>query len=421
MPSDVIEPPAGSTNPGATGQPHTDPEIDHPDRPVLPADEGQAPGRRASMPTPSAAEVSSSEDELSVSLIQARPDPALGEFVDGSAPEDRAATPAAPATHPPHGPAAGAKGPAPLPPVESQALDALAGLDPAGKPGAPSPPVAGLSPSSYDAVKGLDLDVRPSAKRRRKRVPADQDDDALDDDGAPAAPWTPWALMLLASYASAVTLGLIWVLWTGRHVPETVEPDLMPAAPADTRPDPGLRADRSRQFAPPTILPAAHIVTLGETVQLGQVAATPLAVFSGRVQLERQYFSKRETRRAGENALKLLLRLRNVSKDRVIAPLDEAFLRDRPRADPDSYIETSKGGPPIGQFQLAVESEWSIVGQEFRELRPGEVLETMVVSDRDALARKAPEMTWRIRLRTDIDHTDDLGVRFRDSDIQREP
>ena len=60
-------------------------------------------------------------------------------------------------------------------------------------------------------------------------------------------------------------------------------------------------------------------------------------------------------------------------------------------------------------FPLAVESEWSIVGQEFRELKPGESYETVVVSAPDALDHVAPEMTWRLRLRTDINQTDDPG------------
>ena len=45
----------------------------------------------------------------------------------------------------------------------------------------------------------------------------------------------------------------------------------------------------------------------------------------------------------------------------------------------------------------------------------------MVVSAPDALARKAPEMTWRVRLRTDLNHTDDLGVRFGETDIKPGP
>ena len=57
-------------------------------------------------------------------------------------------------------------------------------------------------------------------------------------------------MILLASYASAVTLGLIWVLW-GNRVRETAEAD--PVPPADTRPDPGrhaLQVSNDRPSAP---------------------------------------------------------------------------------------------------------------------------------------------------------------------------
>ena len=72
-------------------------------------------------------------------------------------------------------------------------------------------------------------------------------------------------------------------------------------------------------------------------------------------------------------------------------------------------------------FALAVESEWSIVGQVFRELKPGEAFETLVVTVPNALSQKTDEMTWRIRLRTDINHTDDLGVRFHADQIKPGP
>ncbi len=223
-------------------------------------------------------------------------------------------------------------------------------------------------------------------------------------------------MMLLASYASAVTLGLLWVLWTGRKLPESAGIDEINPA-ADARPDPGSRADHSRRIAPPSPIPAKHIATLGKTIRLGQIEVTPLAVSAGPVVLERNFAGK-ETKTGGENALVLRLRVRNVSKDLVLAPLDEAFLRDRPRAAPDSFIETSAGETTIAQFPLALESEWSIVGQEFRDLKPGDGFESIVVSAPDALARKSPEMTWRIRLRTDLNHTDVLGVRFGENEIK---
>ncbi|HMB08595.1 MAG TPA: hypothetical protein VKP69_33295, partial [Isosphaeraceae bacterium] len=94
----------------------------------------------------------------------------------------------------------------------------------------------------------------------------------------------------------------------------------------------------------------------------------------------------------------------------------EAFLRENERGQLDSFIETSDG-LQIKMFPLAVASEWSIIGQEFRELKPGQSYETEVVSAPDVQGHVTPEMTWRLRLRTGINQTDTMGVRFREDQI----
>ena len=64
-----------------------------------------------------------------------------------------------------------------------------------------------------------------------------------------------WPVVLLGSYASALTLACGWLLWERPR-----EHDLpAPGSPAvDDRPDPGLRADRSRRVAGPPPIPAAE-------------------------------------------------------------------------------------------------------------------------------------------------------------------
>ncbi len=335
---------------------------------------------------------STSGDELMVSLIEARPDPLLGEFVTGSSAD--VASPAPADAPPPEESAPGAN--------SSEALKALAALDLGSK-------------GAGDPVGGMDRSVAATPKEEA----AEEEEEFEDgDDEAVHARGSSLAFLLLASYASAVTIGLIWVLWSGRRLHESAVNDSSPAV--DARSDPGQRAGEAHRIITPKPIAENHVATLGKTVTLGVIEATPLEVAFGSVKLERK-FGNRERTSGGDNALKLRLRLRNTSPDIVLAPLDEAFLRDRPRADPDSFIEVSGGGRPITQFPLAVESEWSIVGQEFQDLRPGEVLETVIVSAPEAFDRKSAEMTWRIRLRTDLNHTDDLGVRFREAEIKPDP
>jgi len=152
---------------------------------------------------------------------------------------------------------------------------------------------------------------------------------------------------------------------------------------------------------------------------MGVLEATPLEIVSGKVNLKRR-FRARERRSGGADALQLKLRLRNVSADQIFTPLDEAFLRERESGDRDSFI-TLGGGRRIGLFPLAVESEWSINGQDFPELGPGESFEALIVSAPNSRGLKEQEMTWRVRLRTGINETDVLGVRIADHEIQPEP
>jgi hypothetical protein len=216
-----------------------------------------------------------------------------------------------------------------------------------------------------------------------------------------------------------VTIGLIWVLWSHRAPRESssVEPDVFPSVKNVA--DPGHRAGESRRFVPLDPLPENQVTRLGQTLQLGSLEVTPLDIAAGQVTL-RHEIHQTERRAGGRGALMLKLRLKNLSNDSILVPLDEAFIRERGRGFHDSFIEV---GPTqqIDMFPLAIVSEWSIVGQEFRELRPGESYETLVVSAPDALDRLAPEMTWRIRLRTDINQTELIGIQFEENQIRRLP
>ena len=376
MPSDVFEPNLGAPESRDEANSRSDdPGISRP----------------ADLADPSG--TSMSGDELSVILTHGRPDPVLGEFHNSEA----APTTVSPGDH-----------------ARADAMEALAALALSAADMVRVPIPAALSVSSSEALASLDLG-EPSpipshgaSSSHHPKKPSGRKEVDSENRGIPLS------TVLLASYASAVTLGLLWVLWTGRRIRDSVEPESIPAI--DARPDPGLRADQAHRLIPPPPIDADHLTTLGQPVKIGLIEATPLGVSFGSVDLERGFTTERKS--GGKKALKLRIRLKNTSTDIVLAPLDKAFLRPRPRADPESYIETSEGGPVISLFPLAIESELSIVGQEFRELEPGESFETLIVSTPDADKNLTSEMTWRIRLRTDIKHTDDLGVRFHKEDVQ---
>ena len=104
----------------------------------------------------------------------------------------------------------------------------------------------------------------------------------------------------------------------------------------------------------------------------------------------------------------LRLRLTNVSHDQSFAPLERALCESR--APHRSVVDRTKEGKLIGLFPLAVDSEWSIAGQEFPVLKPGESTETLIASEHGAADRLTSDMTWRVRLRIGPYKTDMIGV-----------
>ena len=412
MRNDIVPPPLGMS--GSDDSP-----VD------LSAPQGATPekapaGALGSEPVPTPVGTASADD-LSLSLTRLSPDPLLDEFKPAR-PEGGADDPSAPPPQPSSWTALDvevspkAEKPAVAHPESGvSAVVAALNLEP---PATTSPlSVADQdTPGSISATEsfaGLDFTAPPPSKDKDAD---DQDEEKGEDDDGDLPPRrVSLPMALLFSYASAVTIGLLWILWGHRVARERESVESDPFPPADTAMDPGQRADQSRKLVPPEPLPADRIARLGQAVQLGSLEVTPLEVTSGPVTLHRE-IGNDQARGGGDGALVLKLRLKNLSNDAILVPLDEAFLRERGRGIRDSFIET---GPTaqIDMFPLAVVSEWSIVGQEFRELRPDESYETRIFTAPDAVGHLAPEMTWRIRLRTDINQTETLGVRFLEKEI----
>lgn len=114
--------------------------------------------------------------------------------------------------------------------------------------------------------------------------------------------------------------------------------------------------------------------------------------------------------------LVMTLELTNRSPASTFAPLDPAFARDPVPAFDQAFIELP-GGRQIAMFRLAIESEWSIDGQAFPSLKPGETAETILVSEPVAMADLQGTMTWHVKLRTAPYRTDVLGVQFTAQDV----
>jgi hypothetical protein len=234
-----------------------------------------------------------------------------------------------------------------------------------------------------------------------------------EEDADLPEPGVPWAHVLLLSYASAVTLALGWVLW-GARAPRSTG-----SSPTETRP--AIAASPSQTASPellepPPSIPIENVASLGKAIRLGGVEVTPLGVFALPLELIRA-IQPTENRQENEESLALQLKITSTLKFRAFAPLDATLVRDHGVRPQDPYIVTSDEGT-IRLFALAVDSEWSIRGQEFPVLQPGESAVTIIAAEPGSARRLAPEMTWRVRVRTGVYRTDMIGVRFTRDEIK---
>lgn len=251
----------------------------------------------------------------------------------------------------------------------------------------------------------------------------------MSGDDIPLPARSAWPMALLASYASAVTLACGWLWWTGHRgggpsgsgpvwvagLEASDDPENRGGGPSDS----GRRSDSSTTVEPLEPIGEDRLLTVGEPSRIDALEVVPIGVSSGSVELRRTRVDGRsETKDGGRDALRLHLRLRNTSDDAVFAPLDEAFVREPDRRLPETFIQ-DEAGARVYSYRLPVSSEWEIAGQEFIELRPGEVIETTIVSDTESSGRLDGPLTWRLRLRSAPGTTAVVGVPFHADDIDR--
>jgi hypothetical protein len=155
---------------------------------------------------------------------------------------------------------------------------------------------------------------------------------------------------------------------------------------------------------------------LGKPIRLGDLEVKPLLVEARSVDLIRTIDSKARRREA--DCLVLRLDLKNLSKDQTFPPLDRILVRERELRSFDPYIETSEGRS-IRLFPLALDSEWSLLGQGFPVLKPGGSAQTFIAAEPGSANLVADEMTWRLRLRIGVYRSDMMGVKFTKAEVRR--
>ncbi|MGZ3469500.1 MAG: hypothetical protein ACXWO1_06805 [Isosphaeraceae bacterium] len=230
------------------------------------------------------------------------------------------------------------------------------------------------------------------------------------------APRISWPLLLVSSYASALTLALGFILWTGWGLSR---PDFSPSSgpvPGSNGASPSRGASLTGDVLLP--LPAPNVTDLGRLVRLGELEVTPRSIARRSVRLLRLQGTAKG-RRVSSPTLVMILELANRSTSSTCAPLDPAIVRDPVPAVDQSFIEVP-GGRRIAMFRMAIESEWSIRNQDFPALEPGELADTILVSEPVAMSDLTGTMIWHVKLRTAPYRTDVLGVRFMAEQVANE-
>lgn len=219
-------------------------------------------------------------------------------------------------------------------------------------------------------------------------------------------PRRSWGRLLLGSYASALTMALVWMMATGRIQLRAIRPN-----PAD-----GNVGVAEAEAAPVANIPVNRRIALGQELGLGQIEVTPLEVYVDRVDLRNETSEAGAYRNGGLNALILRLRVRNTSTEREIAPLEAGMVRVADGGLAESLILSD--GDRIQMYPLPLTSEWSIDGQTFPAIRPGEEHEYLLVSEPECVARIGASLNWRFRIRVAPGQTELLEVGLTRGDIR---
>lgn len=223
--------------------------------------------------------------------------------------------------------------------------------------------------------------------------------------------------ILVAGYASAVTLALLYMIFAGMtskpHFLESL-PDLVP----EIRKDGAVGMPR---VLPHFDLPPGHELKLGESQRFGNVVVTPVKVTRGPLKFVHAYGNKNAALPQSGPVLKLWLKLENVSKNQEFPPLDRTLIYRRiydPKLQADFALPFLCSEPQRkaenGEHHLVYDmpefSEFLLEGQQIdRWLNPGETYETYIPSQEN-LSQVSGPWVWRVLLRKGLNPKSGRGV-----------
>lgn len=214
--------------------------------------------------------------------------------------------------------------------------------------------------------------------------------------------------IIVASYASAVTLGFIY-LWLKTMNGSALD---LPDRKLDIR-----KGQVGISIYPDGPLPTSHRLKLGQSKQFGSLRVTPIKVTKGPLEFVHHQGDSKFTRPPSFSpVLKLWLRFENVSSDQTFPALDEDLVYTKFKDRTNNYLCLEKDRIPKGKkitvYDWPANSEWLMKGQELdTELHPGETWETYIPTndERDIDSLQGP-LAWRVHFRKGYNRTSFRGV-----------
>lgn len=211
-------------------------------------------------------------------------------------------------------------------------------------------------------------------------------------------------LLLVGSYASAVTMALIYLLTFGKTHPLESLPDVK--VPVNKKSgDVALT-----YYSPKNDLAPGHVLKLGQSQRFGSVKVTPVKVTRGAVTFEHGDQKGADVRRPTEPLLKLWLKFENVSTNQTFAPLDPLLMFKRKSSKSfgnpvyannfvGSTVDRKQGGALLYVYDHPIYSEFVMTGQKLDQpLPPGESWLTFIPSEEEAI-QLSGELVWRFHFR----------------------
>ena len=232
--------------------------------------------------------------------------------------------------------------------------------------------------------------------------------------------------IFVASYASALTMFVIYLWWTGSLASSQLEslPDLKPLEDNEFRIVPVGKA-----------MPWGHRLRVGDVQQFGNIKVHVLRVTRGPVEFE--YFQKgpeAPQRPPSQPVLKLWLEFENVSQDQIFSPYDlrlmsRDFVDDNLKRFANTFVRNQSDSGEAAQLTFAMSHEiddpFDIKGLEAgRMLKPSEKCVIFIPTEEDGVDQLAGDLVWRVQFRKGFHPvamhgvTTLIEVEFHSDDIQ---